>query len=65
MEIQLSFSVIKNMTEDRYKQDVRKKCSEYAYKYLMNKRWEKGSEIEFTELKMNNYQLKNKENYLK
>ena len=30
MEIQLSFSDIKNMTEDRCKQIVRKKCSEYA-----------------------------------
>ena len=32
LEIQMSFSDIKNMTVNRYKEIVRKKCSEYAYK---------------------------------
>jgi hypothetical protein len=59
LEIQLSFSDIKNMTENGYKEIVRKKCSEYAYKYLMNKRGTKGSEIEYKELKMSEYLLPN------
>jgi hypothetical protein len=51
LEIQMSFIDIKNMTVNRYKEIVRKKCSEYVYKYLMNKRGTKGSEIEYRELK--------------
>ena len=61
MDIQLSFSDIKNMTEDRYKQIVRNKCSKFAYKYLLNKKGTKGSEIEFTEIKMSDYLLPNGE----
>ena len=47
------------MTENGYKEIVRKKCSEYAYKYLMNKRGTNGSELEYKELKMSEYLLPN------
>ena len=40
---------------------VRKKCSEYAYKYLMNIRGSKGGEIKFSELKMSEYLLPNEQ----
>ena len=59
MDIQLSFSDIKEMTESRYKDIIRTKCSEYALKYLMNKRGFKGSEINITEIRMAEYLLPN------
>ena len=59
MDIQLSVSDIKGMTENRYKDIIRTKCSAYALKYLMNKRGSKGSEINFTEIEMAEYLLPN------
>jgi hypothetical protein len=61
MDIQLSLSEIKNMTEDRYKEIIKNKCTEYAYKYLMKKRGSKGQEIKYTELGMSEYLLPNDE----
>ena len=59
MDIQLSVSDIKGMSENRYKDIIRTKCSAYALKYLMNKRESKGSEINVTEIRMAEYLLPN------
>ena len=59
MNIHLSFSDIKEMTDSRYKEIIRTKCSEYAFKYLMKKRGSKGSEINVSEIGMAEYLLPN------
>ena len=57
MNIYLSFSEIRNMTENEYKQIIRTKCEELAFKYLINKRGSKGKEINYSGLKMSEYLL--------
>ena len=59
MDIHLTLSDIKGMSESRYKDLIRRKCREYAFKYLMNKRGSKGSEINVTKIRMAEYLLPN------
>ena len=47
------------MKENEYRNLIRKKCIELAYKYLMNKRGSKGKEINYDKMKMAQYLLPN------
>ena len=49
------------MSLTRYKSLVRVKCQEGAFKYLINKRGSKGSEITYLQLEMSDYLLPNNE----
>ena len=55
----MTFSDIKAMTENRYKNIIRIKCDELAFTYLMNKRGSKGKEIIYPAIKMSKYLLPN------
>ena len=59
MNINMTFNEIKEMKEKEYKDLIRKKCMELAYKYLMNKRGSKGKEIKYDRIQMAQYLLPN------
>ena len=59
MNVQLSLSEIREMHEKRYKEMIRKKCTEFAFKYLISKRGKKGKEIEYRNIEMAQYLLPN------
>ena len=43
------------MDEYKYKEMIKMKCNELAYKYLMNRRGSKGKEIEYKSIQMSQY----------
>ena len=61
LDIQLSFSEIKNMSLSKYTSLVKRKCEESAYTYLMKKRGKKGKEINYPAIQMSDYLLPNDE----
>ena len=61
LNIQLTFSEIKDMSLNKYTSLVKSKCEESAYVYLMKKRGEKGKEIDYPAIQMSEYLLPNEE----
>ena len=49
----------KKMTRKQYREMIKTKCDELAFKYLMNKRRTKGKEIDYTRIQMSDYLLPN------
>ena len=47
MNINMNFKEIKEMKESSYREMIRMKCNEQAFKYLTNKRGSKGKEIQY------------------
>ena len=59
MNINMSIKEIIEMTTKKYKEMIKSKCNELAFKYLMNKRGIKGKEIEYRKIQMSQYLLPN------
>ena len=59
MNINITFTEIKKMKENEYRNLIRKKCIELGCNYLRNKRGSKGKEIEYDKIKMAQYLLPN------
>ena len=59
MNINMSIKEIMEMTTKSYKEMIKTKCNELAFKYLMNKRGTKGKEIEYMKIQMSQYLLPN------
>ena len=55
MNINMNFKEIKEMKESSYREMIRMKCNEQAFKYLTNKRGSKGKEIDYTGIQMSQY----------
>ena len=51
----MTLKEIKEMNEYRYREMIRIKCNEQAFKYLTNKRGSKGKEIQYTRIQMSQY----------
>ena len=47
MNIKMSLKEIKEMEKSKYKELIKSKCNELAYRYLLNKRGSKGKEIDY------------------
>ena len=59
LNLTISLKDIKEMTRKQYREMIKTKCDELAFKYLMNKRRTKGKEIEYTRVQMSDYLLSN------
>ena len=59
MNLNITLKDIKEMTVKQYKDIIKAKCNELAFRYLMNKRRTKGKEIEYTRIQMAQYLLPN------
>ena len=59
MNLSITLKDIKEMTAKQYKEIIKAKCNELAFRYLMNKRRTKGKEIEYTKIQMSQYLLPN------
>ena len=59
LDINLSMDEIQKMSISQFKNLVRTKCNEGAYRYLMNKRGSKGNEINYSKIEMSEYLMPN------
>ena len=61
LDIHLSFFEIKEMSQYKFINLIRKQCEESAFRYLMKKRGKKGMQISYQEIKMSEYLLPNEQ----
>ena len=61
MNINLSLQEIKEMKTKKYKEMIKLKCEELAFKYLISKRRAKGKDITYKNIQMSQYLLPNNE----
>ena len=61
LDINLTLEEIKLMSLYKYKELVKKKCTESAFSYLMKKRGKKGMEINYPNIEISEYLLPNDE----
>ena len=61
MDIKMSLKEIKEMEKSKYKELIKSKCNELAFRYLSNKRGSKGKEIDYKSIKMSQYLQPNNE----
>ena len=55
LNLDMTLKEIKDMTKIKYKESIRSKCNELAYKYLMKRKGSKGKEIMYTRIEMSQY----------
>ena len=55
IKIELKFEEIRMMTKDNFLKIIKRKLSENALEYLLNKRQSKGKEISYRNLEMKDY----------
>ena len=61
LNINLTLKEIKDMTGNKFKEMIRSKCNELAYRYLIKRKGSKGKAIEYTRIQMSEYLQPNSE----
>ena len=51
----MTLKELREMTETKYKEMIKMKCNELAYKYLMSRKGSKGKEIQYAKIEMAQY----------